>query len=65
MAPPGYPDAPLVPHGDGGRARRAGGVSRARAEPRPERHLEAAALLGADARGAGPGDAGELLAARA
>jgi alcohol dehydrogenase class IV len=29
---------------------------------RADRHLEAAALLGADTRGVAPGDAGELLA---
>jgi hydroxyacid-oxoacid transhydrogenase len=61
FVPPGYPDAPIVPHG------MAVGVSapavfRAFATFAPERHLEAAALLGADTRGATPEDAGELLA---
>ena len=36
----------------------------ARRRTSPARHLEAAALLGADARGAAPGDAGALLAAQ-
>jgi hydroxyacid-oxoacid transhydrogenase len=61
FAPPGYPSAPIVPHG------MAVGVSapavfRAFAQFCPERHLEAAALLGADTRGASLDDAGELLA---
>ena len=59
---PGYPqDEPMVPHG----------VSVVTSAPAalaftapacPERHLEAAALLGEDVRGAAPADAGLLLA---
>jgi alcohol dehydrogenase class IV len=37
-------------------------VFRATARALPERHVEAAGLLGADTRGAGPGDEGEVLA---
>jgi hydroxyacid-oxoacid transhydrogenase len=61
FAPAGYPSAPIVPHG------MAVGVSapavfRAFAPFCAERHVEAAALLGADARGATASEAGELLA---
>lgn len=58
---PGYPDAPLVPHGMAV-AVNAPSVFRSFAPTAPARHLEAAALLGADVRGAAPTDAGELLA---
>ncbi|MEO7095088.1 MAG: hydroxyacid-oxoacid transhydrogenase [Polyangiales bacterium] len=63
FAPAGYPDAPIVPHG----------IAVAVAAPSvfarfaafcPERHLEAAALLGADTRGATLADGGALLAER-
>jgi alcohol dehydrogenase class IV len=58
---PGYPDAPLVPHGMAV-AVNAPAVVRGLASTNPARHLEAAALLGVDTRGASPGDAGEVLA---
>jgi alcohol dehydrogenase class IV len=58
---PGYPDEePLVPHGLSVVVN-APSVFRATAASCPERHLEAAAALGADVRGAGPNDAAELL----
>jgi hydroxyacid-oxoacid transhydrogenase len=58
---PGYPDGdPLVPHGISVVVN-APGVFRALAPHLPERHLEAAALLGADAERAHPADAGELI----
>ncbi len=62
-APAGYPDAPIVPHG------MAVGVSapsvfRSFGTFCPERHLEAAALLGATVRDVSPGDAGAVLAAQ-
>ena len=62
-APAGYPTAPIVPHG----------IAVAVAAPSvfaqfgghgPARHLEAAALLGADTRGADLRDSGAMLAAR-
>ncbi len=59
--PPGYPDAPLVPHGMAV-AINAPAVVRHTGGLAPERHLEAATLLGLDVRGAAPDDAGELLA---
>ncbi len=60
--PPGYPaDEPLVPHGMSVIVN-APAVFRFTAEVSPERHLQAAALLGADTRDAGPDDAGEVLA---
>ncbi len=59
----GYPDAPLVPHGMAV-AVNAPAVFRATGTLAPARHLEVAALLGADVRGATPDDAGEVLAAR-
>ena len=59
--PPGYPDAPLVPHGMAV-AVSAPAVFRMTGATSPERHLEAAALLGGDTRGAAPGDAGDALA---
>ncbi len=57
---PGYPDAPLVPHGMAV-AVNAPAVFRATGVTSPERHLEAAALLGGTA--ADPRDAGDALAA--
>jgi alcohol dehydrogenase class IV len=60
---PGYPEEePLVPHGVSVMVN-APAVVRHVAGTSPGRHLEAAAWLGADVAGAGPGDAGELLAA--
>jgi len=62
--PSGYPkDEPLVPHGMAVIVN-APAVFRYTAEVSPERHLEAARWLGADVRGATPGDAGEVLAGR-
>lgn len=61
--PEGYPDgAPLVPHGMSV-ILNAPAVFRFTAPTNPQRHLRAARLMGADARGASPEDAGELLAA--
>ncbi len=61
--PSGYPgDEPLVPHGMAV-ILNAPSSFRFTAEVNPERHLEGARLLGADTHGAGPGDAGEVLAA--
>jgi alcohol dehydrogenase class IV len=58
----GYPEAEaMVPHGISVVVG-APSVFRTTARALPERHKEAAMLLGADARGAGPGDEGELLA---
>jgi alcohol dehydrogenase class IV len=58
---PGYPpEEPLVPHGISVIVN-APSVFRATAPTSPERHLEAAAALGADVRGAVPADAGPLL----
>ncbi|MBA2541811.1 MAG: iron-containing alcohol dehydrogenase [Deltaproteobacteria bacterium] len=61
--PAGYPDAPLVPHGMAV-ALAAPAVFRHTASTAPARHLEAAALLGADARDATTAESGELLAGR-
>ncbi|HEX5750443.1 MAG TPA: hydroxyacid-oxoacid transhydrogenase [Archangium sp.] len=62
--PSGYPDGePLVPHGMAVIVN-APAVFRYTAEVSPERHLEAAQFLGADVRGAAPGDAGEVLAGK-
>ncbi|MDC0744401.1 hydroxyacid-oxoacid transhydrogenase [Polyangium mundeleinium] len=59
---PGYPEGePLVPHGVSVVVN-APAVFRALAKTSPARHLDAAARLGADVRGAGPEDAGEVLA---
>src|SRR4029077_988133 len=58
----GYPAGePLVPHGISVVVG-APSVFRATAPALPERHREAAGLLGVDVRHAGPGDEGELLA---
>jgi hydroxyacid-oxoacid transhydrogenase len=60
--PSGYPaDEPLVPHGMAVIVN-APSAFRFTAEVNPERHLEGARLLGADTQGAGPKDAGEVLA---
>jgi hydroxyacid-oxoacid transhydrogenase len=60
--PPGYPDDhPIVPHGMSV-ILNAPAVFRWTAQANPERHIEAARLLGAQTRGAAPEDAGELLA---
>ncbi|OBA73181.1 alcohol dehydrogenase [Mycobacterium sp. 1554424.7] len=60
--PSGYPaDEPLVPHGMAV-ILNAPSSFRFTAEANPERHLEGAWLLGADTRGAGATDAGEVLA---
>ncbi|ORW84531.1 alcohol dehydrogenase [Mycobacterium sp. IEC1808] len=60
--PTGYPpDEPLVPHGMAV-ILNAPSSFRFTAEANPERHLEGAWLLGAETRGAGAEDAGEVLA---
>lgn len=62
--PEGYPDdEPLCPHGISVIVD-APSVFRHTAAANPERHLEAAGLLGADLRDAGSDDAGEVLAGR-
>ena len=59
---PGYPqEEAMVPHGVSV-VLGAPATFRFTAGACPERHLEGAALLGADVRGAGPADAGEVLA---
>jgi hydroxyacid-oxoacid transhydrogenase len=60
----GYPaDRPLVPHGMSV-ILNAPAVFRWTAAADPARHLEAAAMLGAETRGAAPADAGAILADR-
>jgi hydroxyacid-oxoacid transhydrogenase len=60
--PEGYPkDEPLIPHGMSVIVN-SPAAFRALADACPERHLEGAAWLGADCRGAAPGDVGEVLA---
>jgi hydroxyacid-oxoacid transhydrogenase len=62
--PPGYAvDHALVPHGMSV-ILHTPAVVRFTASACPERHLRAAAALGADVRGASPADAGEILAQR-
>ncbi len=59
--PEGYPkEEPIVPHGMSVIVN-APSVFRFTAPACPERHLEASQWLGADSRGTGPEDAGELL----
>lgn len=61
---PGYPEgAQLVPHGVAVIVN-APAVFRAFGATNPERHIEAAKLLGADVRGAWRDDAGEVLASQ-
>jgi hydroxyacid-oxoacid transhydrogenase len=60
--PNGYsPDHPIIPHGMSV-ILNAPSVFRWTATANPERHLQAAAWLGGETRGAGPDDAGEVLA---
>jgi hydroxyacid-oxoacid transhydrogenase len=62
FVPPGYPpERPIVPHGMAV-VLNAPAAFRFTGPARPERHLEAARLMGVDVDGAGPEDAGELLA---
>lgn len=62
--PAGYPtQAPIVPHGMSVIVN-APAVFRFTAPACPDRHLQAARWLGADTRGAGEADAGEVLAGR-
>lgn len=61
---PGYPqERPLLPHGVSV-ILSAPAAFQFTAAACPERHLEAAALLGADVRGAAPEDAGEVLSSQ-
>jgi hydroxyacid-oxoacid transhydrogenase len=60
--PPDYPaDHPIIPHGMSV-ILNAPSVFRWTASANPQRHLQAAAWLGASVRDAGPSDAGEILA---
>jgi alcohol dehydrogenase class IV len=62
--PAGYPDEdPIVPHGMSVIVN-APSVFRFTAPACPDRHLEGAALLGGEVRGAAPEDAGEAVAGR-
>jgi hydroxyacid-oxoacid transhydrogenase len=62
--PEGYPEGhPIVPHGMAV-ILNAPAVFRYTASSNPERHMRAAQLLGADVTGAGPEDAGDLIAER-
>jgi len=62
--PAGYPaEEPIVPHGMSVIVN-APAVFRATAHACPDRHLDGAECLGADIRGAGEADAGEVLGAR-
>jgi hydroxyacid-oxoacid transhydrogenase len=64
FVPPGYPDDhPIVPHGMSV-ILNAPAVFRWTAKADPERHLQAARLLGAETGGAAPEDAGEILASQ-
>ncbi len=61
---PGYErEAPMVPHGISV-VLNAPAAFRFTGETDPERHLQAAGWLGADVSGAGPSDAGTVLASR-
>ena len=62
--PPSYPgDEPMVPHGVSVIVN-APAVFRFTGRLQPKRHLEGAALLGADTKDVDPADAGEVLAQR-
>jgi hydroxyacid-oxoacid transhydrogenase len=62
--PEGYPEGkPIVPHGMAV-ILNAPAVFQYTASSNPERHMRAARLLGADVTGAGPEDAGNLIAER-
>ena len=58
-----YPTKPMIPHGFAVIVN-SPSLFRFTAQATPERHLAAAAELGAEARGAGPEDAGEVVAGR-